>query len=167
MSYSRVQPFSLVSDNQLLPELIGSLTPIQPTEYSGQYVKCFIGVWERPDVSTQTVLMKRVLVWYTTRYIIDENKLNAVSVITIRPTFLKHSLNRFQRIKKELVIWRAINHPNVLPFVGSKLVKGDIWLVSPWCQHGNLQRYVSENPELTHVQKLKLVRSSFPALTRY
>lgn len=65
-------------------------------------------------------------------------------------------VSTLQRIRRETVIWMAANHPNILQFIGYQICEGKPWLVSPWCQLGNLSRYIAENPKIKRVEKLKL-----------
>ncbi|PPQ78259.1 hypothetical protein CVT25_011718 [Psilocybe cyanescens] len=52
---------------------------------------------------------------------------------------------------KEAVLWSQISHPNVLPFYGIfhlDEVHGRICLVSPWMDRGNINEYLSQNPDV-------------------
>ncbi|KIO16208.1 hypothetical protein M407DRAFT_52512, partial [Tulasnella calospora MUT 4182] len=53
-----------------------------------------------------------------------------------------------QRIQREVVIWRDINHPNILPVIGYKKSPLPL-LVSLWCQNGNIADFIESNPGLT------------------
>ncbi|KIO18819.1 hypothetical protein M407DRAFT_224597, partial [Tulasnella calospora MUT 4182] len=61
------------------------------------------------------------------------------------------------RIRREAVIWKTAIHPNILPFIGYKVVDGLPCLISPWCQHGNLARYITQNTKIKDSDKLKLL----------
>lgn len=61
-----------------------------------------------------------------------------------------------QRVRREAFIWMSADHPNILPFIGYKVVEGEHYLVSPWCQHGSLARYISMNKGMKDSLKLKL-----------
>ncbi|KAG9034157.1 hypothetical protein FS837_002264 [Tulasnella sp. UAMH 9824] len=71
----------------------------------------------------------------------------------------------FQRVKGEALQWGKLNHPNVLQFIGYKIVNGTPWLVSPWCHYGNLMHYIRRNPEMTNSDKLKLLCDAANGLT--
>lgn len=62
-----------------------------------------------------------------------------------------------QRIKRETFIWKAAQHPNILPFYGYQIGEERPLLVSPWCANGNLADYLQKNPDLTEQKKLELV----------
>ncbi|KAG9019710.1 hypothetical protein FRB90_010980 [Tulasnella sp. 427] len=69
--------------------------------------------------------------------------------------------DRFERrIRRETVIWQSANHQNILPFYGYQIVETEPMLVSPWCNHGSLSSYISENPSLTDVNKIKLIKDA-------
>lgn len=61
------------------------------------------------------------------------------------------------QIKREVTIWQAAVHENILPFIGYQIVDGDAMLVSPWCENGNLGRFIRIHPDLSDVTKLRLV----------
>ncbi|KAF8181902.1 kinase-like domain-containing protein [Mycena galopus ATCC 62051] len=49
----------------------------------------------------------------------------------------------------EALIWRQLDHPNVLPFVGLSYLNQRLCLVSPWMENGSLSQYLSgESPNL-------------------
>ncbi|KAG8944498.1 hypothetical protein FRC04_001720 [Tulasnella sp. 424] len=65
-----------------------------------------------------------------------------------------------RRIKREVTIWRAAVHENILPFIGYQIVDGDAMLVSPWCENGNLGRFIRIHPDLSDVTKLRLLNGA-------
>ncbi|KAK7437368.1 Rho guanine nucleotide exchange factor [Stygiomarasmius scandens] len=49
---------------------------------------------------------------------------------------------------KEAILWKQLNHPNVLPFLGLYFLdatKHRICLISPWMENGNLRKYLSKH----------------------
>ncbi|KAK7466334.1 Rho guanine nucleotide exchange factor [Stygiomarasmius scandens] len=51
---------------------------------------------------------------------------------------------------KEAILWRQLNHPNVLPFYGLYFLddrKHRLCLVSPWMENGNVKQYLSKPSE--------------------
>ncbi|KAG8913436.1 hypothetical protein FRC01_004548 [Tulasnella sp. 417] len=69
-----------------------------------------------------------------------------------------------RRIKRETTIWKAAEHPNVLPFYGYQIMDRTPLLVSPWCENGNLHLYLMKHPEVTDVQRLTLLRGAAQGL---
>ncbi|KIO31597.1 hypothetical protein M407DRAFT_67786 [Tulasnella calospora MUT 4182] len=65
-----------------------------------------------------------------------------------------------QRIQREIVIWKAAEHPNILQFYGYCIMDEKPLLISPWCEKGNLSSYLGEHPGLTEVQKLNVLRGA-------
>ncbi|TDL17488.1 kinase-like protein [Rickenella mellea] len=55
-----------------------------------------------------------------------------------------------KEVGKEAMIWRQMNHKNVLPFYGccDDLFSPRVALVSPWMEHGDLMGYLSRNPDV-------------------
>ncbi|KDQ51789.1 hypothetical protein JAAARDRAFT_139804, partial [Jaapia argillacea MUCL 33604] len=51
----------------------------------------------------------------------------------------------FQAFYKEAIVWRQLDHPNVLPFLGVDLKTFPEWpsLVMPWVEAGSLLDYIS------------------------
>ncbi|KAE9384776.1 hypothetical protein BT96DRAFT_841742 [Gymnopus androsaceus JB14] len=48
---------------------------------------------------------------------------------------------------REAIIWRQLEHPNVLPFLGLYLLDDTrICLLSPWIDSGNLNQYLKAKP---------------------
>ncbi|KAE9389319.1 hypothetical protein BT96DRAFT_406784 [Gymnopus androsaceus JB14] len=55
----------------------------------------------------------------------------------------------FKEFSQEALVWSQLEHPNVLPFLGTNtdLFPESYCLVSPWCSHGNVMVYLSTHPE--------------------
>ncbi|KXN91155.1 putative serine/threonine-protein kinase drkB [Leucoagaricus sp. SymC.cos] len=52
---------------------------------------------------------------------------------------------------KEFVMWAHFLHPNVLPFYGVILVKGEPASISPWMKHGNIRQYIQAHPVVSRL----------------
>ncbi|KAG8898464.1 hypothetical protein FRC01_010901 [Tulasnella sp. 417] len=136
---SLVGPGYRVYDNQLPPELPGTLQVKTKKLAGGAFADVHQGLWSRPGKSSVTVAIKRVT-------------LPGKNI----------PVEQFQtRINRETVIWKMANHPNILPFIGYQVDQtGTPMLVSPWCRHGNLATYVEANPDLSRTEKLKLLHGA-------
>jgi serine/threonine protein kinase len=46
-------------------------------------------------------------------------------------------------------VWKQLNHPNVLPFLGvnTKLFSPSFCLISPWMENGNALSFLEKNPD--------------------
>ncbi|KDQ11693.1 hypothetical protein BOTBODRAFT_113994, partial [Botryobasidium botryosum FD-172 SS1] len=55
------------------------------------------------------------------------------------------------RIKLEIKAWKGLQHPNILPFIGSVTLKWITYLVSPWMENGDALSYVRSHPDVDHV----------------
>ncbi|KAF8123361.1 kinase-like domain-containing protein, partial [Boletus edulis] len=66
------------------------------------------------------------------------------------------------RIRRELGIWRNLEHPNIVPFLGIAYGfggQGHASLVSLWMANGSLQRFLGQHDDrLTNAHRLQLVR---------
>ena len=61
---------------------------------------------------------------------------------------------------REAMIWRDLNHPNIVPFMGVHGFEGDrkqMCLVSPWMENGNLLQFLKGNPEVDRKTQQTLV----------
>lgn len=70
------------------------------------------------------------------------------------------NLEYWQRISRQTIIWTQLNHPNVLPFLGYQVVDGEPRLVSPWIDRGTLETYLDTHPDLSNIDRLRLVSAS-------
>lgn len=131
-----------------LPEALpGILTKIKRIG-GGAYGNVFQGVWTLPGKDPIPVAVKCI----REAHLDEEDDPQAKQ-------------ERFERrIKRETVIWQTTNHKNILPFHGYQIVDGEPMLVSPWCKNGSLTSYVTEHPDLTDVDKLKLLRDAASGL---
>ena len=65
-------------------------------------------------------------------------------------------------IRREMGIWKRVNHPNIVPFLGTTYgfgKEGNTSLVSLWMTNGTLQALLENyNNHLTDTHRLQLVR---------
>lgn len=61
----------------------------------------------------------------------------------------------WQRLFREIVIWRRLSHPNVLPVLGVAPRLSPLSTVTEWMTNGNIMDFISTHPE---VNRLRLVR---------
>jgi len=52
-----------------------------------------------------------------------------------------------QRFCKEVLLWKCLNHPNVLAFHGASVNQRQLCIVSPWMENGNVVSYTRNNPK--------------------
>ncbi|KAG8938038.1 hypothetical protein FRC00_000779 [Tulasnella sp. 408] len=62
---------------------------------------------------------------------------------------------RWKRLARELYVWAALDHPNVLELLGFAFEEGGPCLISPWCGYGTLQEYLQKFPD---ANRRRLVR---------
>jgi serine/threonine protein kinase len=73
------------------------------------------------------------------------------------PGILFYSLLPQRRLRREVMVWSRVHHPNILPLLGirSNFDRPNMpGLVSPYCHHGNITSYLKDRPT---VNKLPLV----------
>ncbi|KAG7090171.1 hypothetical protein E1B28_011778 [Marasmius oreades] len=54
-----------------------------------------------------------------------------------------------QEFMREAIVWKQLKHPNLLPFMGMYYLnktRGQLCLVSPWMERGNLVQFLKETP---------------------
>ncbi|KAJ7866492.1 kinase-like domain-containing protein, partial [Mycena leptocephala] len=79
-----------------------------------------------------------------------------VKVLRIFTTELQ--LNKiYKELAREVLIWKELSHPNVLPLLGIDLIarKPSCCLVSPWMKNGNVMAFLETHPDFN---KSSLVR---------
>lgn len=63
-----------------------------------------------------------------------------------------------QKFCKEVVTWKALRHPNVLPLIGVTMDGIHFAMVSEWMENGTINQFVEKNPD---ADRLGLVCSPF------
>jgi len=64
----------------------------------------------------------------------------------------------WQRLFQEIVIWRRLSHPNVLPVLGVSPKLFPLCVITEWMIDGNIMDFTSKHPE---ANRLRLVRPNF------
>ncbi|KAK1225235.1 hypothetical protein PQX77_011836 [Marasmius sp. AFHP31] len=85
-------------------------------------------------------------------------RLKTPAYITLSEPGTDHDLKAFTR---EALIWRNLNHPNILPFTGMysfNEAQGQLCLVSPWMENGNLLQFLSDNPGVDLATQQRLAK---------
>jgi hypothetical protein len=59
-----------------------------------------------------------------------------------------------KRFEHEIGVWSKLQHKNVLAFYGIVTDLGQIHMVSPWQEHGNVLEFVDQNPEANRLRLL-------------
>ncbi|KAJ7583591.1 kinase-like domain-containing protein, partial [Mycena floridula] len=67
---------------------------------------------------------------------------------------------------REALLWRQLDHPNVLPFLGVSLevFAPSFCLVSPWMSNGNLREYVQLHPDFNRLNAIRDIASGMQYL---
>ena len=66
-----------------------------------------------------------------------------------------------QQFCREIIVWKHLSHPNILPLLGVSLSMRpySFRMVSPWMKNGNVMEYTRSNPS---ADRLKLVSTLTP-----
>ncbi|KAF9781243.1 kinase-like domain-containing protein [Thelephora terrestris] len=70
------------------------------------------------------------------------------------------------RFCKEVLLWKLLDHPNVLPFHGASMGPDQYRMVFPWMENGNVLSYTRKNPEANRLQFLVDVANGLKFLHR-
>jgi len=66
-----------------------------------------------------------------------------------------------QRFCKEVVAWRTLQHPNILPLVGVVMSESQFAMISDWMVNGNINSFVKAHPD---ADRLEMVGFLFKAI---
>ncbi|KAJ7587241.1 kinase-like domain-containing protein, partial [Mycena floridula] len=92
--------------------------------------------------------------------------LKALRFFIDRPEMVQQLLNDCCR---EALVWKQLNHPNVLPFLGVnvELFTPSFCLVSPWMSHGNLMQFLDRNPDFDRRSAITDIAAAMQYLHEY
>ena len=68
------------------------------------------------------------------------------------PTSGRAQLDSNQRFYYEIVVWKHISHPNVLPFLGVSETLFQFSIISPWLSNGSITSYLKRHEEANRLQ---------------
>ena len=60
--------------------------------------------------------------------------------------------NSDQRFYREIVAWKQVSHPNVVPFLGVSETLFPFSIVSPWLSNGNIAEYIQKHEGVNRIQ---------------
>jgi len=67
-------------------------------------------------------------------------------------------LTAVKGVCKEVVMWKSLRHPRVLPLLGVTMIEDKFVMVSEWMENGNVNKFLRAHPD---ADRLKLVCFSF------
>ncbi|KAK1215717.1 hypothetical protein PQX77_021660 [Marasmius sp. AFHP31] len=91
----------------------------------------------------------------------------SINGVRVAIKVVRHRINpekREQVVKaftREAMVWRNLNHPNILPFTGMYWFNGYqelVCLVCPQMENGNLLQFLKDHPELDPATHLRLAK---------
>jgi hypothetical protein len=56
---------------------------------------------------------------------------------------------------REIYTWSKAKHENVQELMGVIMHQGQLGMISPWMEHGNLQAYIQKCPEIDRRQLVR------------
>lgn len=91
------------------------------------------------------------------------------SQVAIRRLRLPSSYNQnlLKKPANELYAWSKLHHPNILEFQGVARFRGNVALVSPWIEMGNVLEYLRRNPSADRYLLCYQVSSGLEYLHRH
>ena len=71
-----------------------------------------------------------------------------------------------QRFCKEVIRWKALSHPNVLPLLGVTMDKDQFIMVSEWMTNGNVNEFIKSHRDANRFELVMFYssRRSHPLL---
>jgi len=57
-----------------------------------------------------------------------------------------------QKFCKEVAVWKALRHPNVLPLIGVMMSEARFAMISEWMENGNINSFVKVNPDADRLE---------------
>ena len=62
-----------------------------------------------------------------------------------------------QRFCKEVMIWKMLRHPNVLPLLGVKMEDQQFVMVSEWMENGNINEFIKAHEDIDRIELVGFV----------
>lgn len=128
-----------------------------------QHSDLYKGVWALPGYDYTPVALKYIRL-YNLGEVGDSDLSRMERLSKVRTPHIRENepyqprlMSHVQRITRETNIWKAMAHPNILPFYGYQTMDEQLVLVSMWCGEGDLCRFLAHYPDLTIIDKLELV----------
>ena len=114
----------------------------------------YTGLWKR-EFNGRKVAVKEV----TLAPDDDRNKTTKVMVFLVARSsrIPRGTYYCLQRFCKEVLLWKRLNHPNILPFYGASMNQNQLCMVSPWMENGNVLSYTGENPEANRLRLVSFI----------
>ncbi|KAG6843839.1 hypothetical protein H0H87_012670, partial [Tephrocybe sp. NHM501043] len=85
----------------------------------------------------------------------DIYKANFRGQLTCLKVIRAHTASLVQHMAKvyarEAILWGQLSHPNLLPFYGLHFFRSQVAFVAPWAEKGNLNDYLSREPNANRV----------------
>lgn len=80
----------------------------------------------------------------------------------LRLTYVSTFAKNKQRFEQEVSAWKNLNHPSLLPFLGTVSIGSNRFMVSPWMKWDSVTKYLRQNKSSSN-DLIVLVRIYFPA----
>ena len=68
-----------------------------------------------------------------------------------------------QRFCKEVVTWKTLRHPNILPLIGVSMSKIQFAMVSDWMENGNINDFVKAHPNADRIELVNYLLEVSPS----
>lgn len=67
------------------------------------------------------------------------------------------STGLLQRLYREAVAWKHLQHPNILPLLGVTTLGGQFAMVSEWMEDGNINEFIQKNPDADRTELVRIL----------
>ena len=131
---------------------------MSPTSYDLQQESLQVGVVQCyggfADVSKGEYFGRRVAVKHLRFGTRDpSNRIFKVLDFLAHPGF-PHDSHHQQRFCREIITWKRLSHPNILPLLGISFSMEPCFfrMVSPWMKNGSIVEYARSNPGVNRLQ---------------
>lgn len=130
--------------------LDGEVTLLDPKVDQGNRYEIALGRW----LGREMVALK-----FPKDFEVLTCKRNCRGSKTICPNPKGHerAADAMRRFRRQIDLWRALDHPNVLKLHGWCKIHGDIRLVTPWLESGSVRTFI-EREVPSSLERLRLVR---------
>lgn len=70
-------------------------------------------------------------------------------------------------MRKDAQVWETLRHRNVLPFLGVINLRGEVYLVSPWMDYGDVATFTAKRQAYLQLPRDSVHRKDYPHKEAY
>ena len=73
-------------------------------------------------------------------------------ILPVPPILETYTKYRHKMFYKEVVMWKRVSHPNIVPFLGVSEAPAPLSMISEWMLNGNVRDHIRRDPETSRLQ---------------